>query len=1043
MISRPSAFLPALLSVFTVLLAAAPRGVEAQAPASPEALLQQASTLYERGDYKGASQAAETILKDFSTSQAVPPAQYLAGSAHYRLGEYGRAIELFRKILGPPATEDIQERGFRMLPQALSARAGTLPVGSEERKAAFGEAINGFSTYLNKFPKSEEVDLVRYQRALAHVNIGNFREAAADLEANLQQFPTSPSTIDSKYLLTVVQTSQARTILAEGGSEADALKLLETAEKYLQEIVEKGDGLALENDCYFQLGEIYLLRGTTIPRTNNQEREATFEKALGFYRRVKSKDLLVEAQKARINQVEQRRLQALAARNEPLHRRLVAEKEREQEKLQILEAKSGQALAAHLKVAEAYFQRGDYNEVRTLANYLEPLVEEEEQKRSILFMRGMTYALQGQVDQALAAYEEFQSKDADDPRVENFLVAVGQMFLSNADPAKNDPQRAIEFFNRGLEKYPQGKLAPTMILQKATAQVALGQHDEALQTFNDFLSKNPNAPKEVKVQAEDGLATIYRSLGRWDEAVTAYRKIRDEYKEIPERAELAWYLAGFCLLQKGDLDGMITEMKAFVNAHPEGPYTSAVLGYLAHGHMQKGSTDEALAYYRQIIEKFPQSQEAKNAYFHIAAVYSGQERIDDFVKVLLEFTEKYPDDANVFIAYDNIAQTYARLQQIDDAVATYHKFLETNATSPNAPAALVKASELRRKQATFLGLYTGIDEETQKLWKQHMDESVALAEKAFADYPDSRDAALALQSLIETRQLLIEAELSTAEDTEKYFQELAGRFKDDPAARAKVQFALATFVHATEPQKAVQIMSEAYSPDVVFSPRGMEIYGISLISEGKLEEAANVFQKLQADYPIQPGTAPAHNPLHIQEAQASALYGLGRVLQEQKQLEESGKVFAQLKADYPWSPKALEADYGIAAAMRAEGRSDEALPILTRILRDTQRGTPELHGKTMLLIAHIHKTKGDMNSAIANFGKTAFAYEGVPAVAAEALWEEGQCRERRASQTSDPQKKNTDIEGARKAYNNLVTKFPKSEFTEQARKRLQALPAGR
>ena len=215
---------------------------------------------------------------------------------------------------------------------------------------------------------------------------------------------------------------------------------------------------------------------------------------------------------------------------------------------------------------------------------------------------------------------------------------------------------------------------------------------------------------------------------------------------------------------------------------------------------------------------------------------------------------------------------------------------------------------------------------------------------------------------------------------------------------------------------------------------------MALIGSGKTDDAKAVFEKIAADYPNPEGVAPQQAPPAIQEAQATALFGLGRIAQENGETAAAGELFGKLKELYPWSPKVLEANYGIAASLREQGKGDEAVALLTQIIR-AQNASSQLRADSMLLGGHIQKDKGEREAAIDYFIKISAFYDGVPEAASTGLWEGAQLLDQQVNdlQGSDPEKAKKQRAQLVRALQELVQKFPDSRFAPQAREKLGAL----
>jgi outer membrane protein assembly factor BamD (BamD/ComL family) len=244
-------------------------------------------------------------------------------------------------------------------------------------------------------------------------------------------------------------------------------------------------------------------------------------------------------------------------------------------------------------------------------------------------------------------------------------------------------------------------------------------------------------------------------------------------------------------------------------------------------------------------------------------------------------------------------------------------------------------------------------------------------------------------------------------------------------------------------------MTSSYDSSVVYAPADLDTYGTALLANKKVPDALAVFEKLEKDYPIPAGTAPTKAAPLVQEAQAIALFGRGRVAQEEGKTAEAGKLFEQLKTLYPWSPKVLEANYGIAASLQQQGKTEEALTLLTGIIR-APTATAELRANSMLLGGQLMIDKMNaatdpkqkeqfLGAAIDYYIKIAQFYGGVPQAAAKGLWEGAQLIEQQANASTDPKFKAAQLPKAKAAYEMLVKDFPNSEYTAKAQERITAL----
>jgi TolA-binding protein len=586
------------------------------------------------------------------------------------------------------------------------------------------------------------------------------------------------------------------------------------------------------------------------------------------------------------------------------------------------------------------------------------------------------------------------------------------------------------------------------VAQKAQAQVGLKQYDEALKTFQASLAGNP-AP-DVGVVAQFGIANIHRDTAKWDDAIAAYQLVVEKHPGTSQADESAYWIAA-CTQQKGDNAAAAPLLEAFLQAHPGHPYEPLALFALGNARVANGQKDEGLATLAQVVEKFPESQPAPFTFFTRAQILAADQNVEGINALMREFISKYPQDDKIFFAYNSIAGNQVNIADPAGAVATWQEFVKNYPEHPNAPGSLVKIAELQRAQAERLATnYTSLNEADRAQWMEAVNASIATVEALLATYPQSPDLAGGLQALLAAKRLLLGSQQMDAAQVESYFQDLSGK-TTDPGARSKVLFTLAGFLAPNDKARALEKMNEAYNAQVVYSPQDIDIYGLALLDAGKSDESLAVFEKLASDFPVPAGIEPAAAPPNVQEAQATVLFGRGRVAQAKGQTVEAGEFFKQLKSLYPWSPKGLEADYGIAQSLRAENKGDEAMPLLGAIIR-APNATAELRANSFLLYGHIMKEKAAAESdpkikeenrgaAIDFFLKSPQFYSGVPVPAAEGLWEAGQLLEEQVAASQDPAFKKQQLGRARSAYEQLVKEFSNDKFAPQAQQRLQALSA--
>lgn len=992
----------------------------------------QALDLLNNGKLKEAGDLYSTLLAKYPNSGAVAEALFRLGYIQYVQGDYPQAVKTLNRIMSPPATPEIKAAGDALIPQVLAAQAAKMTPGDPKRKAAFQAAIQQFDAFIEKYPKSPDVETANYGRAMAAFQNEDYEKAADGLRDNLKRFPASESILDSEDLLAVVLTAQASDTLRQHGDQDAAMKQFNEALSYLANIIVRHTDVALANDAQFQIGEVLFNRGNA---EEGAKRAKDLANAMEAYRAVLPKEQMVQAQEARVAALLERRRQAVLTRNPEEVQAVQRLQDRENAKLDALKEAPDQTMNAQLRIAASYFLLQRYDEARVLLRYLQGFADDEGQKKQIDYYLVLTYSSQGIADKAVEAYDEFQSKYKGDPLGENLPLAMGALFL---DPKINQPDKAIAYFNQEVALYPKSPLVNAALGQEAGALINLQRYGEALATYRKFLATHP--PIEQAAQAEQGVAMIYQQTGKLPDAIQQYQKVADTYPDTPEAEQCAYYAAGLEIAV--DIKKALPQLQAFVKKFPEGRFTAEATMRIAQVQASMGDDTAAMQTYKDVVAKFPKTEFGPQAYFQQASILAREGKTDDVVKLMQEFIKAYPDNKDIFYAYDTIGQTQVSKDQVPAAIATYSEMVEKHADNPMAPTALYRTAELWRKQADAQGRFLALNEEQRKDWSKGVANSIAAAEKLLGQFPDSDQVGLALKTLLADQEMLLAAQQKTPADIDNYFHGLADKFSSNPAAKSRILFTLATFTYEKDPAKALTEMAEAYNPSLVYAPADLDLYGAALIEQGKADQAYKIYEKIAADYPAPAGVQPAQAQPAIQEAQATALFGMASALDKEGKTAEASKLYGQLKATYPWSPKVIEANFGIAKSLFQQNKLDDAAKLLVPIV-GSRIGSASLRAHAFLLIGDIQDAKGNIDAAIDAYLKTAAYYGGVADAAAEGLWKGGQMLERQAAMLNEQStpKKSEQIGKAVSAYKDIVTKYPNSQFVQQAQDRLNALGA--
>ena len=865
---------------------------------------------------------------------------------------------------------------------------------------------------------------------MAEYQVARYDAAAKDLRANMTGFPNGDTFLDAEFLLAVTLATDANLALGKEShtpaQTTEAMGRFTESEQRLGDIIKKRTDIALANDAQFQLGEILLAHAAN---NTGAAQDALYKQALAAYRAVEPKEPMIAAQQGRIAQyaaaLKAERLKGPAS--DPTRARRLAEQgTRENTKLGALKSKEDPVLTARVKCGAVFFSLRRYDETRVLMNALAPEAKKPEDEKLVLSYTTLSYAAQSAVDKAVAAYDRFVAKYPTDPVGENLPFALANLF-------PNDPAKAEKYLGDLSKHYPKSRLKEMAMLTQAQAYAQQRKYDDAIKTLDSFLKSNPK--RDYAAMAELARAAAFKDNRKLDDALASYKRVRDTYKDQPQAEEAGFWVASMAL-QKKDFPGAIAESKTFQGQFADSKLIPYALLIQAQAQASTGDKAGALATYEDLGKRFPDTKEAESSYFQRANIYIGDKNFADMTRVFTQFLEKYPDSDQVYAAYERIAGAQAQDKKTDEAAATYARFVEKKPDAPEAPAALGKVAGLWLSAAKTMGNFISLGAPDQEKWKALVAKSVAASEGQLEKYPDAPATALGLENLLQCQQMLAAARVKKPEEVTQYFQALADKYKDRPAARSRVLFRLASITAQADPAKALADMRAAYDPKIVYSPADVDQYAGALLTTDP-DAAAAVYEKLAADYPLPPNVAPAQAPQDIHEAQALALYGRAKVT-ERKDKAAAAKLYDELVTTYPRSSKAPEAKLGVAEGLIAQQKWDDALKRLNEVT-STQSAPQSTKARALFLNGVVQEGKGEVG-ALDAYLKVAAFFATAPD-APEGLWKGGQLLEKQAATLPDPNTKTTQLARARKAYDDLVKRYPTSQFVAQARDRLAALPA--
>lgn len=211
------------------------------------------------------------------------------------------------------------------------------------------------------------------------------------------------------------------------------------------------------------------------------------------------------------------------------------------------------------------------------------------------YQRGLVDYYAGQYDAAVAAFQRELSSDSARAADIHYYVA-----LSYA--RKNAYTQAISEYDTILKSFPKSNRFTEAYLNKAGAQGAIGNIDDAIVTYKRFATNYPD-----DASADDALfraAQLLDKVKRYDEAADLYAQTQAKFS-TRERASEALFLAGFDDYRAKDFKSAATRWELLLKTYPQSSHLARTLVWLGKTAQSRGQNEAAKTYWTQAANTTP------------------------------------------------------------------------------------------------------------------------------------------------------------------------------------------------------------------------------------------------------------------------------------------------------------------------------------------------------------------------------------------------------------------------------------------------------
>lgn len=690
--------------------------------------------------------------------------------------------------------------------------------------------------------------------------------------------------------------------------------------------------------------------------------------------------------------------------------------------------------------------------------------------------------------EAAAVYAVILEKYPDDPAAK---TALSMTALALLEQGKTD--EAIVKADLFLKKYPPAAAGGNDSIVdvktiRAEALLAKGNNAAAATAYHDLITGNPQAAQLASWQLREGAALVADK--QWQKAHDVLAAATPKLKDAA--AAETMLLDATALVELKKLKEASVVLTALDSAHPQWPRRNEALLLAVRAKREMGDKPGALDQAEKLVALFPTGSLADVAWYRLGQLRQDTENFDGAIEAYTKARTLKPKGNRAPWALLASGWCHENKGRLSDAIKAWSDLIDSYPDSTAISAALLARGDARQRTGDFKG---GIAD-AERLLKGHQDGQSKLdagplseaqlllglclmGDKQFAaavtrfqqllvaspDFPATdrvlfelgmaqladakrNDAESTFRKFVErfpTGSRAAEAWLEIGESkwdaglwedaAKAYLAVIATASNGNTAAGGKTPAALLeqaqhklgwTHVMRKDDAAASKAFSEQLNKDPTgaFAADGQAMLAESLFRTGKFTEASVAFAAALKD----------PSKLSSDELRSMAALRAIECSAQQEKWAESLALAEQFLALKPAAGSTAQVRYAAAWARQNLGQLDKALAGY-REVADASRS--ELSARARLMEGEVLFEQGQHKDAVKAFFKVAYGFgeKQAPPVyypwQAQATYEAARCFE--VLEKSDQ---------ARKLYAELVERYPDSQQTPAARKRLEALGPG-
>jgi len=651
-----------------------------------------AKKAFEDGFYEVSLGLLERFLQSYPASPRAGEVNLLIGQCYFRQGKFLDALTKFEELLNNPAARDIRDAVIYWIAEV------------HFKGNSFNKAAAYYKIIIDEFPQSAYSVYASYSFAWCLFQEGKFQEAMKYFKNVEEKFPKEPQAQDSTFKIIECLYNLK-----------DYSGLKERLASYLKIYAKDANKT---NYLYFYMAEAdYYLNNfkeaieeySKVATGTSEEKMKALSKLGAAWSYLKYKQYK-EAQDAfqQVNKglLEKKNRDALMLGEAVLAFETKKFSEANNLYSELINTTSDQTtlIQSYLGRADTLYNTADYREA--ISVYREALAKSGSESSFQEIIDKIHYGLAwsflkvGEFKEAIAEFQKIVKNTGDNTVKVAALCQIGDAYQDSGDYNK-----AAEVYDSILKDYPGSFYSDYVQYQLGLVFLKASNYEAAIMAFQNLRNNFPNSTLSddayyalglsyfqredyesssaifakfqgelkdsyLRAQAVYLLGTSLYNLGKFTEAIEAFKEIIRSYGQDTELVQKAEYEIADCYDQMGNEKEAMSRFKMLRSKYPDSRLTPEIMWWLGEYYYRHSDLAMARRYFFSLIQDFPKSNLITDTYYVLGSIDSEESRWDDAITNFNKAIELGKSDLAGQAAIA-IADIYVKQDKPDLALSTY------------------------------------------------------------------------------------------------------------------------------------------------------------------------------------------------------------------------------------------------------------------------------------------------------------------------------------------------------------------------------------